>query len=138
MIGNMKVKTIFFLLVIGMLILSACTPQQTTKTESAEVKLPKALEAYNVQMAPKTIPQNLANDGTHKATFALEGMTCPSCALGIEYQWKQLDGVYDAQINYPEGTGFVVYDTAKLSAEAIAAASTIYPARVTTDESYTQ
>ena len=122
-----------------MLILSACTSQQTTQTESAEVKLPKALEAYNAQMAPKEISQeNLANDGTHKATFAFEGMTCPSCALGVEYQWKQLDGVYDAQIKYPEGTGVVVYDTAKLSAEAIAAASTIYPARVTADESYTQ
>lgn len=137
MIGNMKVKTMFFLLVIGMLILSACTPQQNTESTRAEVTLPPAIENYNAQMAPKAISQEkLANDGTHKATFALEGMTCPSCALGIEYQWKQLDGVYDAQINYPQGTGFAVYDTAKLSAEAIAAASTIYPAQVISDAVY--
>ena len=57
-------------------------------------------------------------------------MTCTSCALGVEYELKQVDGVVDAKVKYPEGTGTVTFDSAVVDAETIAKASTTYPAKV--------
>jgi len=107
--------------------LTSCTTQT--------YELPPAIQKYNEQMAPKAIPSD-AN--VRQATLAIKDMTCPSCALGVEYQLKQLDGVYNAEVKYPEGVGFAVYDSSKLSAEKIASSSTIYPAIVASDEPYEQ
>ncbi len=70
-------------------------------------------------------PQNLKT-----ANLEIEGMTCQSCALGVEYELKQVDGVVDAKVSYQDGTGKVTFDPAKVDAETIAKASTIYPAKV--------
>jgi len=71
---------------------------------------------------------------THKnletANLEIEGMTCQSCALGVEYELKQVNGVADAKINYQDGTGKVTFDPAIVDAETIAKASTVYPAKV--------
>jgi len=72
-----------------------------------------------------TTPQNLET-----ANLEIEGMTCQSCALGVEYELKQVNGVIDAEVKYPEGTGTVTFDSAILDAETIAEASTAYPAKV--------
>ena len=65
-------------------------------------------------------------------------MTCPSCAFGVEYELKQLQGVYRAEVKYPEGTGTVIYDSSRISAEEIAAASTVYPASVVEDSLFNE
>lgn len=67
------------------------------------------------------------------ANLEIEGMTCQSCALGVEYELKQVDGVVDAKVNYQDGTGNVTFDPAKVDAETIAKASTVYPAKVVSD-----
>ena len=72
-----------------------------------------------------TTPQNLET-----ANLEIEGMTCQSCALGVEYELKQVNGVIDAKVKYPEGTGTVTFDSAIVDAETIAEASTVYPAKV--------
>jgi copper chaperone CopZ len=64
------------------------------------------------------------------ANLQFEGMDCPSCALGVEYELKQVSGVVDAKVMYPEGTGTVTFDSAIVDAETIAKASTVYPAKV--------
>ena len=64
------------------------------------------------------------------ANLQFEGMDCPSCALGIEYELKQVNGLVDAKVNYPAGTGTVTFDSAIVDAETIAKASTVYPAKV--------
>jgi len=111
----------------ALLVLAGCA--QPTGDSS----LPPAFQNYNEQMSAKEIPPD-AN--VRQTTLAIKDMTCPSCALGVEYQIKQLDGVYDAEIKYPEGTAVVTYDSSKLSAEDIAAESTIYPATVASDKQY--
>ena len=120
---------------LALLVLAGCAMQQSTESTAVEqnTNLPPGIQKYNEKMSAKEIPQDA---GVRQTTLAIKDMTCPSCALGVEYELKQLDGVYDAKINYPAGTGQVIYDTSKLSAEEIAAASTIYPATVASDEAY--
>ncbi|HEX7734095.1 MAG TPA: heavy metal translocating P-type ATPase [Ktedonobacteraceae bacterium] len=45
-----------------------------------------------------------------QATFALEGMTCASCAMRIEKGLKKVPGVLDAQVNLATERGTVTYD----------------------------
>ncbi len=47
-----------------------------------------------------------------QATFALEGMTCASCAMRIEKGLKKVPGVLDAQVNLATERGTVTYDPA--------------------------
>lgn len=77
-----------------------------------------AVKETNIQLNLKT------------ANLEIEGMTCQSCALGVEYELKQVKGVVDAKINYQDGTGTVTFDPAIVDAETIAEASTVYPAKV--------
>jgi Cu+-exporting ATPase len=44
-----------------------------------------------------------------QATFALEGMTCASCAMRIEKGLKKVPGVIDAQVNLATERGTVTY-----------------------------
>ena len=104
-------------------------------TQASQPELPPGIQKYNEQMAPKDIPPDA---DVRQTTLAIKDMTCPSCALGVEYQLKQLNGVYDAEIKYPEGNGVIIYDSSKLSAKEIAESSTIYPATVASDEPYEQ
>jgi len=84
-------------------------------------------------MASKDIPSDA---DVRQTTLAIKGMSCPSCAVGVEYQLKQLDGVYDVQIKYQDGAGLVIYDSTEITAEKIAESSTIYAATVSSDEPY--
>jgi copper chaperone CopZ len=47
------------------------------------------------------------------------GMTCPSCALGVEAALKQIDGVIDAEVVYDEGRGRVIYDSSAVGEDEI-------------------
>ncbi len=47
---------------------------------------------------------------TAHATFALEGMTCASCAMRIEKGLKKVPGVMDAQVNLATEQATVSYD----------------------------
>jgi len=58
--------------------------------------------------------------GLREVTLKVGGMTCSGCAYGIEYALRQKVGVVEAKINYPEGTGIVVYDPAKTTGREIA------------------
>src|SRR5712691_11458369 len=50
---------------------------------------------------------------TCRATFALEGMTCASCAMRIEKGLKKVPGVMDAQVNLATERATVTYDPAQ-------------------------
>ena len=52
-----------------------------------------------------------------QATFALEGMTCASCAMRIEKGLKKVPGVLDAQVNLATERGTVTYDAAQTGPE---------------------
>lgn len=65
-----------------------------------------------------------------RTVLEIEGMTCPSCAMGVEYQLKEVDGVIKSDVDYKRGTAIVFYDESKVSPDEIASASTVYPATV--------
>ncbi len=52
-----------------------------------------------------------------RATLALEGMTCASCAMRIEKGLKKLPGVKDASVNFATEQATVMYDPAKTGME---------------------
>ncbi|GHO85320.1 heavy metal translocating P-type ATPase [Dictyobacter formicarum] len=52
-----------------------------------------------------------------QAAFAVEGMTCASCAMRIEKGLKKLSGVQDAQVNLATERGRVVYDPVQVTVE---------------------
>jgi Cu+-exporting ATPase len=54
---------------------------------------------------------------TSQAIFALEGMTCASCAMRIEKGLKKVPGVLDAQVNLATERGIVHYDPALAGVE---------------------
>ena len=111
----MKILMTLILVITGTLILSGCSTVAGNTVDQEVV-------------------QNTDNPtNVRQATLQVEDMTCTSCALGVEYQLKQVDGVLDAKINYEEGKGYVKYDADKVSAETIAQASDVYPAKVIED-----
>ncbi|HCI82362.1 MAG TPA: heavy metal translocating P-type ATPase, partial [Ktedonobacter sp.] len=52
-----------------------------------------------------------------QATFALEGMTCASCAMRIEKGLKKVVGVTDAQVNLATERATVTYDATQTGPE---------------------
>lgn len=100
---------------MAILVLAGCTVTSETSTDQSKI----------TGAAPTNV---------HEATLDIEGMTCTSCALGVEYQLKQVDGVLEAKINYEEGKGYVTYDADKVTGEVIAQSSDIYPAKLINDK----
>src|SRR6266571_9158862 len=52
-----------------------------------------------------------------RATLALEGMTCASCAMRIEKGLKKVLGVKDASVNFATEQATVTYDPAQTGLE---------------------
>jgi len=73
-------------------------------------------------------------ENLHEVVLSIEGMYCQACEYGVKAQIEDLEGVASANISLAEGSGVVLYDADKVSPEAIAAASTTYPANVVSDK----
>ncbi|MEK6848407.1 MAG: heavy metal-associated domain-containing protein [Nanoarchaeota archaeon] len=86
--------------------------------------------AGNNGITGNAVKETSLQSNLETANLEIEGMTCQSCALGVEYELKQVDGVVDAKVNYQDGTGIVTFDPAVVNAETIAEASTVYPVKV--------
>ena len=108
----MKKTFVLILIIAWALILSGCSTI-TGKTIGQEV-------VQNI-VQPKNV---------HEVILQIEGMTCTSCALGVESQLKQVDGVVDAKVDYTKGIAIVTFDKNKVDAETIAKASTVYSAKI--------
>lgn len=77
----------------------------------------------------------------HKATLAIDGMWCASCAVGAQYNLKAIPGVTDAYIGFTknlDGEGWVVYEPDKVTKEQIIKAVEPYRATITSDVVYTK
>ncbi|MFQ5759209.1 MAG: mercuric transporter MerT family protein [Candidatus Bathyarchaeia archaeon] len=79
-----------------------------------------------------TFPQN--STSLHQVTLRIQGMTCPSCADAIESLLKQKEGVVGASVDYFQGTGEVIYDSAKVTTEEIVNTIQPYTATVIEDK----
>jgi copper chaperone CopZ len=66
-----------------------------------------------------------ADDSKSDATttvFAVEGMTCGGCELGVKVAVKKLDGIEKVTASHEKGRATVTYDPSKVSAGDIEAA----------------
>ena len=63
----------------------------------------------------QTTEQQLAAES--RATLALEGMTCASCAIRIEKGLKKVPGVKDANVNLATEQAAVTYDPTQTTLE---------------------
>src|SRR5436305_9695806 len=70
---------------------------------------------YSIQR--RTASGEMQETGTCRATFALEGMTCASCAMRIEKGLKKVPGVTDAQVNLATEEATVTYDPTQTGPE---------------------
>ncbi len=86
--------------------------------------------AGNTGITGNAIKETNTPQDLETANLRIEGMTCQSCALGVEYELKQVDGVIDAKVNYQEGAGVVTFDPNVVGSETIAKGSTTYPAKI--------
>jgi len=67
---------------------------------------------------PKAIKES-PNASTKTGSFGISGMTCPSCAKGLEASFRNMPGVKEAKVDYEAKQATVTFDPAKQSDEAI-------------------
>src|SRR5690348_11232975 len=58
-------------------------------------------------------------ENCERAVFAVEGMSCASCAMRIEKGLKKVLGVADAQVNFATEQATVTYDPAQTTPEQL-------------------
>jgi mercuric ion binding protein len=70
--------------------------------------------------------------GERTVTLAVDKMTCAACPITVEKAMKSVAGVNSVKVSYEKKSAVVVFDDAKTTVDAIAAASTNagYPARL--------
>src|SRR5450755_1368845 len=73
-----------------------------------------ALETGNIQREDNTLGQAPQE---RSAVFAIEGMTCASCAMRIEKGLKKVPGVRDAHINLANEQATIAYDPVQTQIE---------------------
>lgn len=54
-----------------------------------------------------------------KTIIAIEGMSCASCARGLEGALKETEGVQEASVNFTAGKAYLTYEIEQLSIEEI-------------------
>lgn len=54
-----------------------------------------------------------------KINFKIEGMHCTACAINIDFDLEDLEGVISAKTNYAKSETEVEYDEEKLAVEDI-------------------
>lgn len=55
-------------------------------------------------------------------TFAVDGMHCASCAMSIDWELEDVDGVIEAKTSYAKARTDVRYDPGKVSEADLVAA----------------
>jgi len=73
-------------------------------------------------------------ENLHEVRLSIDNMYCEACAYGVKAQLEELDGVVNAEINYQEANGVVLYDANKVNAQTVAEASTVYTAHIVEDK----
>lgn len=71
------------------------------------------------------------------ASFAVDNMTCATCPITVRTAMSRVDGVRSVEVDFDAKRATVIYDAARATPEAIAAASANagYPARQIDDPS---
>ena len=71
-----------------------------------------------IGFAPAAAFDETAESST-EVTVTIEGMTCTSCAAGVERALAGEEGISDANVSYPEGSGTIKIDEKKISVDEL-------------------
>lgn len=74
----------------------------------------RRMGAASVATSVQAVPAGLA-----RIDFAVAGMTCGGCAVGIRIALSRLDGVAKAEVSYQEQRAVVTFDPAKVSTDRL-------------------
>jgi len=74
-----------------------------------------------VSNVEKILPRPAAgNISLSEVKFKITGLNCECNVADIEYNLMQLNGIYNASIDYPSRTAIVRYDSSKITPDQIA------------------
>jgi copper chaperone CopZ len=75
------------------------------------------------RLSARPAPQNGTQAKARQKTVQMRiaGMTCASCAKGLEASFRNMSGVVKVTVDYKAGQAVVTFDTGKQSAESLAA-----------------
>lgn len=96
-----------------------------------------AMEIRNNNVS--TVARSSSGSGLHKATLAIDGMWCASCAVSAQYSLKGISGVADAYVGFTknlDGEGWVIYEPKRVTNEQIVKAVEPYSATITSNSVY--
>lgn len=93
-------KTIYYVLLLAVVVNGACTPKQKQET-----KAPVVEQAV-----------------TRQAAFKVGGMTCDHCEMSIRKGVEELNGIITVEANYEDSTTHVTFDPSRTGEEEIIAA----------------
>ena len=73
------------------------------------------------RLSASPAPQNAAQSKASQKTVQMRiaGMTCASCAKGLEASFRNMAGVLKVTVDYKAGQAVVTFDTGKQSAESL-------------------
>jgi mercuric ion transport protein len=71
-----------------------------------------------IGFAPAAAFDETAESST-EVTVTIEGMTCTSCAAGVERALGGEEGIAGAKVSYPEGSGTINIDEKKISVDEL-------------------
>ncbi|GEM_PF-2010888 len=89
---------------------------------SAMTSPKQEVSAAEVGQGEPSTPQALSPEPVEiqQAYFRVEGMTCVSCATGLEFSLRRKPGVVDAEVDYEYARARVSYDAARTDPSEIA------------------
>lgn len=118
-----KLSIITILLITAVLILSGCSKQSGSASTDINKKVLVVNKLTAESLLSSSAPEKkYALEDLKQCTLSIDGMWCPSCSVGIEYAFKESEGVIDARIDVDEdlnGIGYVIYDPKLISPEDI-------------------
>jgi copper chaperone CopZ len=73
------------------------------------------------RLSASPVPQHGVQTSTSQKTVQMRiaGMTCASCAKGLEASFRNMAGVVKVTVDYKAGQAVVTFDTSKQSAESL-------------------
>ncbi len=81
--------------------------------------VPKIVASYQASNKKQQVSNKQVDKNEVRLNVAVEGMTCPSCATGLNQVMLNKKGVIDANISYSSGKGYVVYDEGVINKEGV-------------------
>ncbi|HDZ86961.1 MAG TPA: hypothetical protein ENH57_04645 [Actinobacteria bacterium] len=107
---------ILYVLILGFLTYGV--PKIVASYQASNKKQQVSSKQISKNQELKTSSNQISKNDV-RLNVAIEGMTCPSCATGLNQIMMNKKGVTDASISYSSGKGYVLYDKRVINKEGV-------------------